>query len=49
MAELKQPTSNNSEYHRKIVIVGAGPTGLGAAWRLEELFTNKNFIKINKS
>lgn len=33
--------------HYKFLIIGAGPTGLGAAYRLKEL-KEKNFLVIEK-
>ncbi len=42
------PPSNGQQAEKKIVIIGAGPTGLGAAYRLKEL-GYKNFHMYERS
>lgn len=42
---LIRGTSQGLQPHQRIVIIGAGPTGLGAAWRLREL-GHENFVVV---
>src|SRR4051812_33390683 len=44
----KQRMTHNTDLEKKIVILGAGPTGLGAGYRLQELgYRNWNIYERN--